>query len=67
MPDLVRVLRKTYGRLHAEGHVNNKTAILVRVGEKLILWWGEVHHQWPRPFRRLKEGLAASLYLVDGP
>jgi hypothetical protein len=35
MPGLVRVLRKTYGRLHAEGHVNNKTAILVRAGEKL--------------------------------
>jgi hypothetical protein len=32
----VRVLRKTYGRLHAESHVNNKTAILVRAGEKLI-------------------------------
>ena len=31
----VRALRKTYGRLHAEGHVNNKTAILVRAGEKL--------------------------------
>jgi hypothetical protein len=31
----VRVLRKTYGRLHAEGHVNNKVVILVRAGEKL--------------------------------
>jgi regulator of replication initiation timing len=29
-------LRKTYGRLHAEGYINNKTAILVRAGEKLI-------------------------------
>jgi hypothetical protein len=28
-------LRKIYGRLHAEGHVNNKVAILVRAGEKL--------------------------------
>jgi hypothetical protein len=28
-------LRKTYGRLYAEGHVDNKTAILVRAGEKL--------------------------------
>jgi membrane protein involved in colicin uptake len=28
-------LRKTYGRLHAEGHVDNKAAILVRAGEKL--------------------------------
>jgi hypothetical protein len=31
----VRVLRKIYGRLHAEGYVDNKTAILVRAGEKL--------------------------------
>jgi len=31
----VRALRKTYGRLHAESHVNNKTAILVRTGKKL--------------------------------
>ena len=36
MPDSVRALRKTYGRLHAENHVNNKAAILVRAGEKLI-------------------------------
>jgi regulator of replication initiation timing len=36
MPDSVRVLRKIYGRLHAEGHVNNKTFILVRAREKLI-------------------------------
>ena len=35
MPGSVRALRKTYGRLHAEGHVNNKTAILVRAGKKL--------------------------------
>jgi hypothetical protein len=35
MPGSVRVLRKIYGRLHAEDHVNNKAAILVRVGEKL--------------------------------
>jgi hypothetical protein len=35
MSDLVRALRKTYGRLHAEGHVNNKAAILVRAREKL--------------------------------
>jgi regulator of replication initiation timing len=35
MPGSVRALRKTYGRLHAEGHVNNKAAILVRVGKKL--------------------------------
>jgi hypothetical protein len=35
MPGSVRVLRKTYGRLHAEGHVNNKAAILVRAEEKL--------------------------------
>jgi hypothetical protein len=35
MPSLVRALRKTYGRLHAEGHVNNKATILVRAGEKL--------------------------------
>jgi hypothetical protein len=36
MPDSVRALRKTYGRLHAEGHVNNKAAILVRVGKKFV-------------------------------
>ena len=35
MSGSVRALRKTYGRLHAEGHVNNKAAILVRAGEKL--------------------------------
>jgi hypothetical protein len=35
MPGSVRALRKTYGRLHAEGHVDNKAAILVRAGEKL--------------------------------
>jgi hypothetical protein len=34
MPGSVRVLRKIYGRLHAEGHVNNKAAILVRAEEK---------------------------------
>ena len=36
MPGSVRALRKTYGRLYAEGHVNNKAVILVRAGEKLI-------------------------------
>ena len=36
MQGSVRALRKTYGRLHAEGHVNNKAAILVRAGEKLV-------------------------------
>jgi hypothetical protein len=36
MPGSIRVLRKTYGRLYAEGHVNNKAAILVRAGEKLV-------------------------------
>ena len=36
MPGSVRVLRKIYGRLYIKSHVNNKTAILVRVGEKLI-------------------------------
>jgi hypothetical protein len=35
MPGSVRALRKTYGRLHAEGHINNKAAILVRAGKKL--------------------------------
>jgi hypothetical protein len=35
MPDSVRALRKTYGRLHAENHINNKAAILVRAEEKL--------------------------------
>jgi hypothetical protein len=27
-------LRKTYGRLYAEDHIDNKIAILVRAGEK---------------------------------
>jgi hypothetical protein len=36
MPGSVRILRKIYGRLHAEGHVDNKAAILVRAGEKLV-------------------------------
>jgi hypothetical protein len=36
MPGSVRALRKIYGRLHAEGHINNKAAILVRAGKKLI-------------------------------
>ena len=35
IPGSVRALRRTYGRLHAEGHVDNKAAILVRAGEKL--------------------------------
>jgi hypothetical protein len=35
MSGLVRVLRRTYGRLHAEGHIDNKAVILVRAGEKL--------------------------------
>ena len=35
MPGSVRALRRTYGRLHAESHINNKAAILVRAGEKL--------------------------------
>jgi regulator of replication initiation timing len=34
MSDSVRALRKTYGRLHTEDHVNNETAILVSLGEK---------------------------------
>jgi hypothetical protein len=36
MSGSVRALRKIYGRLHAEGYVNNKAAILVRAGEKLV-------------------------------
>jgi hypothetical protein len=35
MPDSARVLRRTYGRLHVENHINNETAILIRAGEKL--------------------------------
>jgi hypothetical protein len=35
MPGSVRDLRKIYGRLYTEDHVNNKTAILVRAREKL--------------------------------
>jgi hypothetical protein len=30
-----RVLRRTYGRLHAEDYINNEVAILVRAVEKL--------------------------------
>jgi hypothetical protein len=30
-----RALRRTYERLHAENHINNEAAILVRAGEKL--------------------------------
>ena len=33
--DSVRALRRIYGRLYVEGYINNKTAILVRAGEKL--------------------------------
>jgi len=36
MPGSVRALRRIYGRLHAEGHVDNKAAILVRAVEKLV-------------------------------
>jgi hypothetical protein len=32
-----------------------------------ILWWGDVDHHGLGLFRHLEEGLAASLYLVDGP
>jgi hypothetical protein len=35
MPNSARALRKTYGRLHAEDHINNEAAILIRAGEKL--------------------------------
>jgi hypothetical protein len=35
MPDSARVLRRMYGRLHVEGYIDNKAAILVRAGEKL--------------------------------
>ena len=35
MSGSVRALRKIYGRLYAEGYVDNKAAILVRAGEKL--------------------------------
>jgi regulator of replication initiation timing len=36
MSGSVRALRRTYGRLHAESHINNKAAILVRAGKKLV-------------------------------
>jgi hypothetical protein len=32
-----------------------------------ILWWGDVDHHGLGLFRHLEKGLAASLYLVDGP
>jgi hypothetical protein len=35
MPDLVRILRRMYGYLHAEDYINNKTAILIRADKKL--------------------------------
>jgi hypothetical protein len=34
MPGSARALRRTYGRLHVEGHVDNKATILVRAGKK---------------------------------
>jgi regulator of replication initiation timing len=36
MPGSVRALRRIYGRLYVEDHVDNKAAILVRAGEKLV-------------------------------
>jgi hypothetical protein len=37
IPGSVRGLRQTYSRLHSQGHVDNKAAILVRAGEKLAI------------------------------
>ena len=34
-PGSTRALRRTYSRLHSQGHVDNKAAILVRAGERL--------------------------------
>lgn len=34
-PESTRVLRKTYGILRAQGHIDNEAIILVRAGEKL--------------------------------
>src|SRR6266536_2728002 len=34
-PGSTRALRRTYKRLHAEGHVDNEAAVLMRAGEKL--------------------------------
>jgi regulator of replication initiation timing len=36
MPGSVRALRRIYGRLYAENHVNNKATILVRAEKKFI-------------------------------
>jgi hypothetical protein len=33
----------------------------------MILWWGDVDHHGLGLFRHLEEGLAAPLYLIDGP
>jgi hypothetical protein len=35
MSGSARILRRTYGRLHAENYIDNEAAILVRAGEKL--------------------------------
>jgi len=46
---LTRVLRKTYRRLHAEGYVDNETAVLVRADEKFAVE--------NKVFRKENEGL----------
>jgi uncharacterized protein YpmB len=37
MPDLARILRRMYERLHAENNINNKIAILIRADKKLTV------------------------------
>jgi hypothetical protein len=64
MSGSVRVLRRTYGRLYAEGHVTNKAAILVRAGEKLasenkIL---RIENEGLRGKRKRKRGKALDFY-----
>ncbi len=36
-PDSTRALRKTYKRLHAEDHINNEAAVLIRADKKLTV------------------------------
>jgi hypothetical protein len=36
IPDSTRALRRTYGRLHIENHINNKVAVLVSAEKKFI-------------------------------
>jgi len=53
-PDLTRVLRKTYRRLHVKGYVNNEAAVLVRAGKKFVVK--------NKIFRKENEGLRDTIF-----